>query len=114
MVTFMAGEEKGADVRIALDVVRLAHSGELDVAVLFSQDQDPCEVPEDIRAISAEQGRWLKIAGAFPSSPNNRNWRGISKTDWTKIDWTAYDACLDRRDYRIGVSGSGGGDGPTS
>ena len=36
LVTLMAGEEKGVDVRIAIDVVRLAHSGVYDVAVLFS------------------------------------------------------------------------------
>ena len=103
MVTFTAGEEKGVDARIALDVVRLAHRGEYDVAALFSQDQDLSEVAEEIRVISAEQGRWLKIACAFPCSPNSRNRRGINKTDWIRIDRATYDACLDRRDYRITV-----------
>ena len=105
-VTFMAGEEKGVDVRIALDVVPLAHSGEFDVAVLFSQDQDLSEVAEEMRLISAERGRWLKIACAFPSSPNRRKRRSINNTDWIKIDRTTYDACLDRRDYRGAASGS--------
>jgi uncharacterized LabA/DUF88 family protein len=44
MFTFVAGEEKGVDVRIALDVIRLAHRAEYDVALLFSQDQDLSEV----------------------------------------------------------------------
>ncbi len=113
-VTFMTGEEKGVDVRIALDVVRLAHSGDYEAAVLFSQDQDLSEVAEEIRVISSERGRWLKIACAFPSSPNSRNRRGINKTDWIKIDRATYDACLDRRDYRIAAGGSEGGDGPPS
>lgn len=106
LITYMAGKEKGVDVRIALDVVRLAHRGEYDVAVLFSQDQDLSEVAEEIRVISAERGRWLKIACAFPSSPNSRNRRGINKTDWIKMDRATYDACLDRRDYRIADSSS--------
>jgi len=29
-VTFLAGEEKGIDVRVALDVIRMAHRNELD------------------------------------------------------------------------------------
>ena len=99
-LTFMAGEEKGVDVRIALDVIRLAHRDEYDVAVLFSQDQDLSEVAEEVRTISAERGRWLKIACAFPSSPTSRSRRGIDKTDWIRIDRATYDACLDSRDYR--------------
>jgi uncharacterized LabA/DUF88 family protein len=98
--TFLAGEEKGIDVRIALDVIRLAHRGAYDVAVILSQDQDLSEVAGEIRAIAREQNRWIKIACAFPSSPTSRNRRGIDKTDWIKIDRAMYDACLDERDYR--------------
>ncbi len=32
------GEEKGVDVRIAVDLIRLALTGEYDVGVIFSQD----------------------------------------------------------------------------
>jgi uncharacterized LabA/DUF88 family protein len=99
---FLAGEEKGIDVRIALDVIRLAHRTEYDVAVILSQDQDLSEVAEEIRAIAHEQNRWIKIACAFPSSPTSRNRRGIDKTDWIKIDRATYEECLDRRDYRRG------------
>jgi hypothetical protein len=103
--TFLAGEEKGIDVRIALDVIRMAHRGEYDVAVIVSQDQDLSEVAEEIRAIAHEQDRWIKIACAFPSSPTSRNRRGVNKTDWIRIDREIYDGCLDRRDYRSkGVS----------
>ena len=42
--TVLVGEEKGIDVRIALDVIRLAHRREYDVAVVLSQDQDLAEV----------------------------------------------------------------------
>lgn len=98
--TFLTGEEKGIDVRIALDVISLAHMQAYDVALILSQDQDLSEVAEEIRAIAREQGRWIKIASAFPFSPTTRNRRGITKTDWIRIDRATYDGCLDRRDYR--------------
>jgi uncharacterized LabA/DUF88 family protein len=98
--TFLVGQEKGIDVRIALDIVRLAHHREYDVAVIFSQDQDLSEAADEIRQIAREQNRWIKIASAFPSSPTVRNARGINKTDWIPIDRATYDACIDPRDYR--------------
>ena len=98
--SFLAGEEKGIDVRIAIDIIRMAYRGEYDVALVFSQDQDLSEVAKEIRVISAEQRRWIKIACAFPMSPTLRNRRGINGTDWIKIDRATYDACIDRRDYR--------------
>ena len=98
--SFLVAEEKGIDVRIALDVIRLAHRNEYDVALVFSQDQDLSEVAAEVRVISAEQSRWIKIASAFPVSPTARNRRGINSTDWIPVDRAAYDACIDPRDYR--------------
>ncbi|MFA5975992.1 MAG: NYN domain-containing protein [Elusimicrobiota bacterium] len=94
--TFLVGQEKGIDIRIALDVVRAVHRNECDVALLFSQDQDLSEVADEVRLIAHEQRRWIKIASAFPFSPTVHNKRGINKTDWIPIDRTAYDACLDK------------------
>ena len=98
--SFLAGEEKGIDVRIALDVITLAHRLEYDVALVFSQDQDLSEVAEEIRAVARQQRRWIKIASAFPHSPTAQNRRGINRTDWIRIDRELYRQCLDRRDYR--------------
>lgn len=98
--TVLVGQEKGIDIRIALDVVRLALRKEYDVAVIFSQDQDLSEVVEEIREIASLQDRWIKIACAFPLSPTSKNKRGINKTDWITIDRTTDDACLDTNDYR--------------
>lgn len=98
--TFRAAEEKGVDVRMALDIVRMAHRREYDVALILSQDQDLSEVAEEIRSVARGQGRWIKIASAFPGGPGTLNRRGIDKTDWIRIDRATYDACLDRRDYR--------------
>jgi uncharacterized LabA/DUF88 family protein len=97
---FLAAEEKGVDVRIALDVIRLAHRRDYDVALVFSQDQDLSEVAAEVRTISMEQSRWIKMASAFPVSPASRNRRGINSTDWIRIDRAVYDACIDPRDYR--------------
>lgn len=93
-------EEKGIDVRIAIDVMRLAINGAYDVALLFSQDQDLSELCEEIRAVSTEQDRWLKIACAFPDGPAARNHRGIPRSDWLRIDQQVYETCLDHHDYR--------------
>jgi len=98
--SFLVGREKGIDVRIALDVIRLAHEKSYDVAVIFSQDQDLSEVADEVRIISGEQNRWIKVASAFPVSPTLRNSRGINKTDWIKIDRKTYDSCIDPNDYR--------------
>ena len=54
----------------------------------------------EVRVIAKEQGRWIKIASAFPVSPTARNIRGINNTDWIKIDRKTYDACIDPNDYR--------------
>ena len=98
--TLRYGREKGIDVRIALDVIALAHRHEYDVALIMSQDQDFSEVAEEVRTIAQAQDRWIKIASAFPDSPAMGNRRGINKTDWIRIDRALYDQCLDPRDYR--------------
>ena len=104
--TKLVGREKGIDVRIALDVIRLAHHNEYDVAVIFSQDQDLTEVAAEIRVVASEQNRWIRIASAFPSSPTMKNKRGVNNTEWIPIDRALYDKCLDLRDYRPSGSSS--------
>jgi len=98
--TTLVGQEKGIDVRIALDAVRCARENTYDVAVFFSQDQDLSEVIDEIRLIAKAQSRWIKAASAYPSSPTSKNERGINKTDWIPIERLAYDECLDSNDYR--------------
>jgi uncharacterized LabA/DUF88 family protein len=92
--------EKGIDVRLALDVVRLARGNQYDVALIFSQDQDLAEVVEDVVEIAKSQQRWIKVACAFPSSAQATATRGIDRAEWVPMDRTFYDACLDPRDYR--------------
>jgi len=93
-------EEKGIDVRIAIDLIRFATKGLYDVALIFSQDQDLSEAAEEVKRIAREERRWIAVASAFPVSTKCRNRRGIEKTDWVEIDRALYDACIDSRDYR--------------
>jgi uncharacterized LabA/DUF88 family protein len=92
-------KEKGIDVRIALDVIRLAYRGSYDVAIVFSQDQDLSEVATEIKAIAQEQDRWIKVACAYPVARHITK-RGINGTDWVQISKELYDPCIDSRDYR--------------
>ena len=94
--------EKGIDLRLGLDVVRMARNGEFDVAVVFSQDQDLAEVAHEVRDIARVQDRWLKIVSAFPHGARATSGRGIDGTDWFRMDRAFYDDCLDTRDYRPG------------
>ena len=98
--TVRVGREKGIDVRIALDVVRLAIGGAYDVAVVFSQDQDLSEAALEVRDVSTSSGRWIKVACAYPWSPTARERRGINNTEWIRIDAETYAAATDPRDYR--------------
>lgn len=98
--SILVGQEKGIDIRIALDIVRMARMNKLDVAIIFSQDQDLSEVVDEVRQISIQQNRWIKVACAFPASPTSTNKRGINGADWIPLDRATYDACLDKNDYR--------------
>jgi uncharacterized LabA/DUF88 family protein len=98
--TVLVGQEKGIDVRLALDVVRFARQKKFDVAVIFSQDQDLSELAAEVQGIARDQNRWIKIACAYPTSPTRKNTRGIDGTDWIQIERAEYDTCIDPNDYR--------------
>lgn len=98
--TVTTAHEKGIDVRLALDVIRLARHNQFDVAIIFSQDQDLAEVAAEVRDIAATSQRWIKVACAYPDSPTATARRGIDKAEWFRMDQAFYDACLDPKDYR--------------
>jgi len=99
-----SAQEKGVDVRLAVDVMRLAITKQYDVAVIFSQDQDLVEVAEEIRQMSINESRWIKVTSAFPAGSNASFKRGIDRTDWFKMSKEFYDLCLDPHDYRPAAS----------
>lgn len=94
------GEEKGIDVRLALDMMRLTYHNEFDVGIIFSQDQDLSEAVSEIREIAKDQRRSLEMYCAFPRSNNTTNIVPIRGTLPIEIDRVFYDACLDPSNYR--------------
>lgn len=98
--TSLVGHEKGVDVQIALDIIRLAHDQKFDIAVIFSQDQDLAGLVDQVRMIANEKHHLMKVLSAFPVSPTVRNSRGIKGMEWMKIDKATYDSCIDPTDYR--------------
>jgi uncharacterized LabA/DUF88 family protein len=98
--TIITPQEKGVDVRLALDLVSLARKKQFDIALVFSQDQDLQEVVQEVTEIAVEQDRWIRVACAFPHGPKATSGRGIDKTDWFRMDQAFYDQCLDPHDYR--------------
>jgi uncharacterized LabA/DUF88 family protein len=93
-------QEKGIDVKIAIDMVHLAMTNEYDIAILFSQDQDFKEIVNVIAEISKSQNRSIKIFCAFPISSSRRNKRGIDFMPAIKINRQTYDWAIDPIDYR--------------
>lgn len=101
-------EEKGIDVRIALDIVRFAIDQVYDVALIFSQDQDLHEAVLEVKRIVRIQDRWIKVASAYPfDEQSGRRSRGIGDTEWIRIDRATYDPCIDPFDYRQPLTGEG-------
>jgi uncharacterized LabA/DUF88 family protein len=93
------GQEKGIDVRIALDIVSCVLRKDCEVILLFSQDQDLGEATEEAKEIARRQGRWIEVCSAYPVGTAPRQ-RGIDRTEWITVDRSLYDSCLDLRDYR--------------
>lgn len=92
-------EEKGIDIRIALDLVRMALRDELTAAIIYSQDQDLNEVVSEIAAIGELKGVEIKLASAFPTAPDSDFDRGIMNTQWLRFDKQVYDRCIDEADH---------------
>lgn len=94
------GQEKGVDVKLALDVVQLTHENRYDCAIVVSQDWDFGPAISLAKVIANNQSRTVIFESAFAFDTNNTAPRGIPGTRWVHIDKTLYDACYDPRDYR--------------
>ncbi len=100
-------QEKGVDVRIALDLVRSAREQSFDTAIVVSQDSDLNEALKEVRAIAHSQGREVRFESAFPYEkdfpypPGEAvSHRGLTPATWRHISRAMYDACVDPTDYR--------------
>ena len=58
-----SGREKGVDIRIALDLIRLTLNQKMDVAQVFSKDQDFAEVASELRLTNKKN--WLFCGDCF-------------------------------------------------
>lgn len=94
------GQEKGIDIRIALDLVALTRARAFDVAVVFSQDTDLEEAVNECKAVAKAEHRFIEIECAYPMGGTLPDGRGLRGTTWRRIDRAVYDACIDPRDYR--------------
>ena len=89
-------EEKGVDVRMATDMIKLAWVDNYDVAVLVSSDQDFVPVAEFLET------RGIKVIhGAFP--PKGAH---LTRKCWAHIDVSGLRGVSDGRSSVLGVDGS--------
>ena len=96
-----SGQEKGVDVSLAIDLVRLTYEQEYDVAIIVSQDWDFGPAVKLAKQISTSQGRALSFESCFPYDIGYAiSKRGIPGTTWMHINQSTYDSWHDSRDYR--------------
>lgn len=87
--------EKGVDVKLAIDLIRLTYEKQYEVAIILSQDRDFEPAINLAREIAQDQGRQIAFESHFIIGDSSR---GIPETTWMAIDKTTYDACLDTQD----------------
>jgi uncharacterized LabA/DUF88 family protein len=93
--------EKGVDVRIALDLVKLARRQVYETAIVVSQDSDLNEALKEVVEIAKGQKRHVHLESAFPyEAGKDTSHRGLTPSTWRHIDRAMYDRCADPRDYR--------------
>ena len=90
--------EKGVDVKLAIDLIRLTYEKRYEAAIILSQDRDFEPAVHLAKEIARDQKRQLVFESHFIVGNSDR---GIPGTSWKPIDKTTYDACYDPQDYRI-------------
>jgi len=94
------GQEKGVDVSIAIDLIRLTYEKAYEVAILISGDHDLGPAVKLAKEIASGQNRQLAFEGVCPWEPGKYEQRGIPGTEWVRLSKQTYDACHDPKDYR--------------
>jgi uncharacterized LabA/DUF88 family protein len=93
--------EKGIDVRLSLDLVRLFQGRAYDVALIFSQDQDFQEAVAEVKDLSGTGGRWVHTVSAYPGQPS-RDHRGIENADeQIALSREEVEPCLDDEEVKF-------------
>jgi uncharacterized LabA/DUF88 family protein len=94
------GQEKGVDVSIAIDLIRLTYEQAYDVAILVSSDSDLGPAVRLAKGLCSAQGRMCSFESAFPYEEPHHAPRGVPGTVCRRISRGTYDACRDPREYR--------------
>ena len=89
-----------AHTQMICDVMSTLHNDEADVIVLVTKDKSLSVLAQNIRQISYDKKRWIKVVNAFPyenptDGTTNNLHVGIDKTDWFHIDRNFYDRCVE-------------------
>lgn len=92
--TFKVPREKGIDLRLGLDLVRLARKNEYDLAIIFSQDTDLREAVQEVFDLRKELNRWISLECAYPQGIEDLQY-GIPGIRQIRFDKALYDACID-------------------
>jgi len=93
-------QEKGVDVKLAIDLIKLTYEKQYEVAIIVSQDRDFEPAIRLAKQVAEDQNRQLLFESHYPAGSGSDSDRGIPGTTWKPIDKTTYDACYDPRDYR--------------
>jgi uncharacterized LabA/DUF88 family protein len=99
VATHHQAQEKGIDVRIAVDIIGAAHDQDCDAIVLFSQDNDLREALLGAQKVVARTHRTIQLACAFPISDRVASVHGIKGIPPIPISREIYERCIDKIDY---------------
>ena len=95
-----SGQEKGVDVSIAIDLLKLTYEKAYDVAILVTGDSDLGPAVKLAKAIAKTYASFPTFESAFPFELGKHDPRGVPGTTWIHIDKALYDACRDPKEYR--------------
>jgi hypothetical protein len=108
----MGVQEKGVDVSIAIDLLKLTYEKAYDTAILVTGDSDLGPAVKLAKEIAKTYAAFPKYESAFVFEKDRHEQRGVPGTIWVHIDKALYDACRDPTDYR-GPTKPGGSSGGT-
>ncbi len=99
--TVRQGREKGIDLRIGLDMLRLARQGRYDVAVVVTQDTDLNQAVDELLLLRDELDVWLACETAYPYNPTSGhpNFRLRSCRRYHIIGEAMFERIRDDTDY---------------
>lgn len=94
--------EKGVDLRIGLDMLRMARHNEYDVALLVTMDTDMKQVVDELRRLSQELRRHISVENVVIWNEGNLEYPRVRGcTRYHVIDQDVFHRIQDLTDYSI-------------